>query len=249
MLQEVIPIQPEPRGQFSGGADTLGLVLSGGALAGLTLPHAYTRLATKPAVTAGPSKLGAAEGDTSAAARNVRTTVSALCGIGMAVASGGLAWLLRDARGGLPLLAVWLVVMHNGVLLAAVDVAIRRLPTLVISIAALAVGTVLAGEAAITGQAQMLVTATLAAAALGGLYLALVIVAGSGMGLGDVRLAALLGAALGAISWPAVFLGGLLPFVLAVPEALARLALRRAHSIAFGPYLVAGALIAAVFCS
>ncbi|WSZ77748.1 hypothetical protein OH804_04425 [Micromonospora sp. NBC_00860] len=86
----------------------------------------------------------------------------------------------------------------------------------------------------------------LAAAALGGLYLALVLVAGSGIGLGDVRLFALLGAALGATGWPAVLLGGLLPFVLAVPEALARLALRRAHSVAFGPYLVAGALIAAV---
>lgn len=226
----------------------LGLALSGGALAGLTLPHAYTWLATKPAVTAGPPKLGVAEGDTPAAARSVRTpvAVSALCGIGMAVASVGLAWLLRDAPGGLPLLGVWLVVMHTGVLLAAVDVALRRLPTPVVSVAALAVGVVLAGEAAITGQVRMLVTATLAAAALGGLYLALVIVAGSGMGLGDVRLAALLGAALGAISWPAVFLGGLLPFVLAVPEALARLALRRAHSIAFGPYLVAGALIAAL---
>lgn len=229
----------------------LGLVLSGGALAGLTLPHAYTRLATKPAVTAGPPKLGVAEGDTPAAARSVRTTVavSALCGIGMAVASIGLSWLLRDAPGGLPLLAVWLVVMHTGVLLAAVDIALRRLPTPVVSVAALAVGVVLAGEAAITGRVRMLVTATLAAAALGGLYLALVIVAGSGMGLGDVRLAALLGAALGAISWPAVFLGGLLPFVLAVPEALARMALRRAHSIAFGPYLVAGALIAVVLCS
>lgn len=136
--------------------------------------------------------------------------------------------------------------MHTGVLLAAVDVALRRLPTPVISVAALAVGVVLAGEAAITGRVRMLVTATLAAAALGGLYLALVIVAGSGMGLGDVRLAALLGAALGAISWPTVFLGGLLPFVLAVPEALARMALRRARSIAFGPYLVAGALLAAV---
>ncbi|WP_433346947.1 prepilin peptidase [Micromonospora sp. CA-111912] len=136
--------------------------------------------------------------------------------------------------------------MHTGVLLTAVDVAVRRLPTPVISAAALSVGVVLAGQAATTGQAQTLLTAALAAAALGGLYLALVLVGGSGMGLGDVRLAALLGAALGAISWPAVLLGGLLPFVLAVPEALARLALRRAHSIAFGPYLVAGALIAAV---
>ncbi|MFC5939956.1 prepilin peptidase [Micromonospora harpali] len=172
--------------------------------------------------------------------------MSELCGIGLAVISAGLAWILRDAPGGLPLLAVWLVVMHTGVLLAAVDVAVRRLPTPVISAAALTVGVLLAGQAAATGQAQTLVTATLAVAALGGLYLALVLVAGSGMGLGDVRLAALLGAALGATSWPAVFLGGLLPFVLAVPEALARLALRRTRSIAFGPYLVAGALIAVV---
>lgn len=173
-------------------------------------------------------------------------TASELCGIGLAVASAGLAWLLRDAPGGLPLLAVWLVVMHSGVLLAAVDVAVHRLPTPVISAAALTVGVVMAGQAATTGQARTLVTAALAAAALGGLHLALILVAGSRMGLGDVRLAALLGAALGATGWPAVFLGGLLPFVLAVPEALARLALRRAYSIAFGPYLVAGALIATV---
>ncbi|SCF45883.1 leader peptidase (prepilin peptidase) / N-methyltransferase [Micromonospora marina] len=172
--------------------------------------------------------------------------VSELCGIGLAVTSAGLAWLLREAPGGLPLLAVWLVVMHTGVLLAAIDVTARRLPTPVISAAALTVGVALAGQAATTGQARTLVTAALAAAALGGLYLALVLVAGSGMGLGDVRLAALLGAALGAISWPAVLLGGLLPFVLAVPEALARLALRRTRSIAFGPYLVAGALIAVI---
>ncbi|SCG59896.1 prepilin peptidase [Micromonospora halophytica] len=230
----------------------LGLALSGGALAGLALPHAYTWLTTYPSAIAGMRTSEVAEGDTSASrrvsARSARTlvAVSELCGIGLSVASAGLAWLLRDAPGGLPLLAVWLVVMHTGVLLAAVDVAVRRLPTPVISAATLAISVVLAGQAATTGQARTLVAAALAAAALGGLYLALVIIAGSEMGLGDVRLAALLGAALGATSWPAVLLGGLLPFVLAAPEALARLALRRAHSIAFGPYLVAGALIAAV---
>ncbi|WFE51220.1 hypothetical protein [Micromonospora sp. WMMD1155] len=118
--------------------------------------------------------------------------------------------------------------------------------TAAIGAAALAVGAVLAGQAAATGQARTLTAAALAAAALGGLYLALVLVAGSGMGMGDVRLAALLGAALGATGWPTVLLGGLLPFVLAVPEALARLALHRAPNLAFGPYLVTGALVAAV---
>ncbi|WP_025620578.1 prepilin peptidase [Salinispora cortesiana] len=225
----------------------LGLALSGGALAGLALPYAYTWLAANPPAIGGlpTSEMGASASRRVPARSALRLlAVSELCGIGLAVASAGLVWLLRDAPGGLPLLAVWLVVIHAGVLLAAVDVAVRRLPTPVISVAALTVGVVLAGQAATTGQARTLVTAALAAAALGGLYLALVLVAGSGMGLGDVRLAALLGAALGAISWPAVLLGGLLPFVLAVPEALARLALRRARSIAFGPYLVAGALIA-----
>ncbi|MEV0006335.1 prepilin peptidase [Micromonospora sp. NPDC050980] len=233
----------------------LGLALSGGALAGLALPFAYTWLAANPPAIAGlPTSEMAGMGASASRrvpARSALTllAVSELCGIGLAVASAGLVWLLRDAPGGLPLLAVWLVVIHAGVLLAAVDVAVRRLPTPVISVAALTVGVVLAGQAATTGQARTLVTAALAAAALGGLYLALVLVAGSGMGLGDVRLAALLGAALGATGWPAVCLGGLLPFVLAVPEALARLALRRAHSIAFGPYLVAGALTAAVVIS
>ncbi|MDG4803154.1 prepilin peptidase [Micromonospora sp. WMMD980] len=230
----------------------LGLALSGGALAGLALPYAYTWLVTNPPAIAGSPASGTARMGSPAfsrvPARSALTlvAVSELCGIGLAVASAGLAWILRDAPGGLPLLAVWLVVMHTGVLLAAVDVAVRRLPTPVISVAALTVGVVLAGQAATTGQTRTLVTAALAAAALGGLYLALVVVAGSGMGLGDVRLAALLGTALGTISWHAVLLGSLLPFVLALPEALARLALRHAHNIALGPYLVTGTLIAAL---
>ncbi|MGC4855082.1 prepilin peptidase [Micromonospora sp. DT4] len=229
----------------------LGLALFGGALSGFALPHAYIWLmAISQASAALPPPLAGGDGTSApncVPARNtlVLVAVSELCGIGLAVASAGLAWLLRDASGGLVLLAVWLVVMHAGVLLAAVDVAVRRLPTPVISAAALAVGVMLAGQAATTGQAHTLVAAALAAAALGGLYLALVLVAGSGMGLGDVRLAALLGTALGTTGWPAVFLGGLLPFVLALPEALARRALRRAHSIAFGPYMVGGALVAA----
>lgn len=229
----------------------LGLALFGGALAGLTLPHVYIWLVAKPQASADlPPPQAGGSGTSAPRCVPVRraamlVAVSELCGIGLAVASAGLAWLLRDAPGGLPLLAVWLVVMHTGVLLAAVDVAVRRLPTPAISAAALAVGVVLAGQAATTGQAHTLVTAALAAAALGGLYLTLVLVAGSAIGLGDVRLAALLGAALGATGWPAVLLGGLLPFVLAVPEALARLALHRAHIIAFGPYMLAGALLAA----
>lgn len=232
-------------------ATVLGLALFSGALAGLVLPHAYAWLVAKPQSTADlPPPQADGNGTSVPNCVSVRSAltlvaVSELCGIGLAVASAGLAWLLRDAPGGLPLLTVWLVVMHVGVLLAAVDIAVRRLPTPVISAAALAVGVVLAGQAATAGQAHTLVTAALAAAVLGGLYLALVLVAGSGMGLGDVRLAALLGAALGATGWPAVFLGGLLPFLLAVPEALIRLALRRAPSLAFGPYLVAGALVVA----
>ncbi|SCE73679.1 A24 family peptidase [Micromonospora chokoriensis] len=63
------------------------------------------------------------------------------------------------------------------------------------------------------------------------------------MELGDVRLAAFLGAALGTLDWDAVLLGAVLPYLFAAPAALTRL-VRGQHSIAFGPYLVGGALAA-----
>ncbi|WP_019901974.1 prepilin peptidase [Salinispora arenicola] len=210
-----------------------------GALASAALPHACARTTARLRPHPHSGRTSPA-----LAGRAADHRWPLLAGAGGAVVSAGIAWQMGGRHGGPLLVAVWLVVLYAGVLLAVVDIATRRLPTPVIGVAALAAGIALVCHALATGQTRVLATALLAAGVLGGGYLLLAIVGGSAVGLGDVRLAALLGAALGALGWPAVLYGGLLPYVLAAPEALTRLKLRRPHDLAFGPYLLAGALLA-----
>jgi len=64
-----------------------------------------------------------------------------------------------------------------------------------------------------------------------------------GLGLGDVKLAALLGLPAGWLGWETVWVTALLPFLLGGLAALALVATRRATrhtAIAFGPYLLLG---------
>ncbi|WP_229073382.1 hypothetical protein [Actinoplanes sp. DH11] len=82
----------------------------------------------------------------------------------------------------------------------------------------------------------------------GGLYLLLALALPSQIGLGDVRLAAVLGAALGIGGWSPIVLGVILPYVVVFPFAVAYLlrgASRKAQ-LPFGPFLVAGAVLARV---
>jgi leader peptidase (prepilin peptidase)/N-methyltransferase len=223
-----------------------------GALVGAVLPSA-TRLLAVPTGPSG-STMGPAEDALSgrrqrlATCRCVAVPGWLLGSVSLAVASIGIGLRLRSAElSGLATLAVWLVVLYSGALLAAVDIAVRRLPTLVIAVAAAMVFAILAAEAAMTADGRRLVIAAAAGAALGGGYLLLALLVGSGMGLGDVRLAALLGTALGTLGWDAVLLGAVLPYLLAAPAALIRLVRRDGNRLAFGPYLVAGALAALLF--
>ncbi|MEV0005958.1 prepilin peptidase [Micromonospora sp. NPDC050980] len=163
----------------------------------------------------------------------------------MAAASTGIAELVAGRSGGPLLVGVWLIVLYAGVLLAGVDVETRRLPTPIIGAASIAVATALCVHTLVTDQTRTLLTALLAAGTLGGGYLLMTALGITAVGMGDVRLAALLGAALGALGWPAVLWGALLPYVLAAPEALTRLAVGK-PDLAFGPYLIAGGVLAVV---
>jgi leader peptidase (prepilin peptidase)/N-methyltransferase len=147
------------------------------------------------------------------------------------------------------LLAVLLIVALTGVLLAAVDLAVLRLPDLVVFPTAVAVAVLLGVTALTTGEPSPVNRALAAAAALGGAYGLLALLPGSALGFGDVKLAAVLGAPLGWLGWPAVLLGGVLPVVLGGLAALALLAtghIRRTTPVPFGPALVAGFLFAAL---
>lgn len=206
-----------------------------GALAGAALPWA-ARLLAVPASPCGSVTTGSTGG----------TFRGRLVGsVSLAVASVGIELRLQPVEPPrLVTLAVWLVVLYSGALLAVVDIAARRLPTPVIAAAATAVIAILATEAAITADGRRLANAAAAGAAVGSGYLLLALIVGS-LGLGDVRLAVLLGAALGTLGWDAVLVGAVLPYMLAAPAALISLVSRPGEgSMPFGPYLVAGALAA-----
>jgi leader peptidase (prepilin peptidase)/N-methyltransferase len=154
--------------------------------------------------------------------------------------------VLAAATGARPELAVWLLLAPAGVLLAVVDLRVRRLPdplTLPLAGAAL----VLLGVAALVpGHAGRWTTALLGALALGAGYFVLFLVNPAGMAFGDVKLALGAGAVLGWYGWPTLMLGTFAGFLLgAVYGGVLVLAGRagRGTAIAFGPFLLAGALL------
>lgn len=129
-------------------------------------------------------------------------------------------------------------------LLVVVDVAAHRLPDRVLGPTG---GVLLAGLAAaagVSGSWAPLGRGLLAALALGAGYLLLALAAPSGLGLGDVKLAVVLGLFLGWLGWAQVVVGTLAGFVLGGLAAVALVAARRAtlsSAVAFGPWMVLGA--------
>jgi prepilin signal peptidase PulO-like enzyme (type II secretory pathway) len=107
----------------------------------------------------------------------------------------------------------------------------------------------LLAAAAVGGPWPALVRALLGGLALAGFYLLLMVVSPSGMSLGDVKLAASLGTLLAWFGWRLLLAGGFAGFLLGGVFAAALLAGRRAgrkQPIPFGPFMIAGAVLAVV---
>ncbi|MBB1032994.1 DUF4175 domain-containing protein, partial [Dietzia sp. CQ4] len=101
---------------------------------------------------------------------------------------------------------------------------------------------------AVTGDWGALGRAAAAALALLAFYFTLAFINPSGLGLGDVKLAGVLGLFLGWLGWQYVLIGTLAAFALNAVVALVLLLSRRADrhtGIAFGPAMIAGAAVAA----
>jgi leader peptidase (prepilin peptidase)/N-methyltransferase len=91
---------------------------------------------------------------------------------------------------------------------------------------------------------ERFVDALFAAAGAGALFLLIAIVSGGGMGGGDIKLAAMMGAFLG---WPRIAVGLLFAFTLGAAAGLLLIALKRRtrkEPIPFGPALAVGGVIA-----
>lgn len=175
------------------------------------------------------------------------------CGGGQSYGPGGLLLptvtalvcaALAAATGTRPELAVWLLLAPVGVLLAVVDLRVRRLPdplTLPLAAAAL----VLLGLVSFVPEhAGHWPNALAGSLALGAGYWVLWRINPGGMGFGDVKLALGAGAVLGWYGWDSVLLGTFAGFLLGAlwggALVLARKAGRKT-AIPFGPFLIAGA--------
>jgi leader peptidase (prepilin peptidase)/N-methyltransferase len=129
--------------------------------------------------------------------------------------------------------------------LARVDLAHHLLPNpLVLSL--LAAGLALfAVSSAVTAGWTELLRAAAGAAILFVVYLILAIISPSGIGMGDVKLAAPAGLYLGYLGWSQLFYGGALAFVLGGIFSVVLISFRRGEKpaeVAFGPAMLAATL-------
>ncbi|GAB2624239.1 prepilin peptidase [Pseudactinotalea suaedae] len=168
-------------------------------------------------------------------------TLAALGGAGAALLAGSWVELVTFA-----LLALGCAV------LVAVDLDSHRLPDVLVLPTAVALVGGLAVAAATTDTWPDFGRALLGGLALGVGFLTMALISPRALGLGDVKLAALLGIFLGWFGWSAVLAGVVATFLLGGVAALLLLVLTRASrstALAFGPWLVLGAAVGAVLVS
>lgn len=169
--------------------------------------------------------------------RDVVLTVVAVVLVGLAHAAWGHGQLAVDT-----------VATAFLVPLVLVDLRERRLPDPLTLGGAAAVLALLAVRSALTGDVAPTVHGLLGAAAMAGILLAFHLASPSGMGFGDVKLGLLLGLVVGARSLDLVLVALLLAGLLGALGGLVLMLRhrRRDVTLAFGPYLVAGAALALV---
>lgn len=145
--------------------------------------------------------------------------------------------------------SAWLYLGAVGVALAYVDARTRLLPTRMIAPSYAVVVTALACAALVDGSAEALVRAGLGWLALGGFYLLLWLLYPAGIGYGDVRLAGLLGLALGYLGWAEVVTGMYAGFLLGAIGGLLLAATRLVDSkrYPFAPFMLLGSLVGLVW--
>ncbi len=177
------------------------------------------------------------------------------------VAFAGVLWLLlgTDAFGLAPLgtaAAAFALIAVAFLFLAAVSIALtmidldtHRLPNPVVLPGYPVLAVLFAGACLAGAPGESLLRAAIGGAALFAFYWLLRVLRPGGMGGGDVKLAGVLGAALGFVGWGALIVGAFAAFlfggVVGIGLMLAGRATRRT-AIPFGPFMIVGAWIGIV---
>lgn len=163
------------------------------------------------------------------------------CGVLGAVSGGLLGWRIGWAA---PLPA-WLVLAVAGSVLCYIDLRTRYLPSAIIWPTYLAVTVLLVVASAVSGEWDALVRTLIGAAGTFGFFYVLWWIYPAGLGFGDVRLSGLLGGALGWLGWAELITGMYGGFLLGAVLGLLLVAVKvfDRKAFAFGPFMLAGALI------
>lgn len=143
-------------------------------------------------------------------------------------------------------LIAYLYLAAISVALTLIDLDTHKLPNKIV-LPAYAVGVVLLGTASIlAADYESLLRAAIGGAAMFLAYLLMALAYPNGMGLGDVKLAGVLGLFLAWVGWGALAVGAFAAFVLGGIFSIILLALRRVDrkgGIPFGPWMLGGAWV------
>ncbi len=134
-----------------------------------------------------------------------------------------------------------------GVLLAKQDMATHRLPNRLVASWLAASLAVIALLGIFRSDLHGVLMGLLGLLLLGGGYLLLTLASGGAMGMGDVKLAGVLGLNLGYYSLPSLFFATLLAFVLATLWVIGGVLARKLtlkSAVPFGPFMLIGSFIA-----
>lgn len=143
-------------------------------------------------------------------------------------------------------LAAFLYLAAISIALAAIDLDVRRLPNAIVLPAYLVGGALLVLAAVVTGDPQRLLVAAIGAGASALFYGILWFAKPGGMGLGDVKLAGVLGMYLGYLGWAQLAVGVAGAFLLGGVFGIVLMLVGRAGrktAVPFGPWMLLGAWI------
>lgn len=166
--------------------------------------------------------------------------------VGTAVVLAAIGWRI-GASWALP---GFLALGWTMVVLSVIDLDTKRIPNVITIRAAPVVGVLLVVAALIEGQPWTAVRVLGGGAAAFAGMLVLALLARGGLGMGDVKLAGLLGLGLGHLSWAHVLLGIFGGFLIGGVVAIGLLVTgvrSRKDAVPFGPSLCAGALATILF--
>ncbi|RPE84436.1 leader peptidase (prepilin peptidase)/N-methyltransferase [Curtobacterium sp. PhB137] len=150
----------------------------------------------------------------------------------------------RAAAVATTVLVAMLYLMAVSVALALIDLDVHRLPNAIVLPAYPVLAALLTAASALSGDWGALLRAGAGLLVLGGGYLVLALAVPGGMGLGDVKLAGVLGLVLAYLGWGPLAVGAFGAFVLGGSFAIGLMVAGRAKrgsGIPFGPWMLGGA--------